>query len=37
MQRVNGLRFNTLHGDIYGGLTAAVVALPLAMALNEAA
>ena len=36
MQLVNGLRFNNLRGDIYGGLTAAVVALPLAMAMGVA-
>lgn len=35
-QLVNGLHFNNLRGDIYGGLTAAVVALPLAMALGAA-
>ncbi len=33
---VNGLHFNNLRGDIYGGLTAAVVALPLAMAMGVA-
>jgi SulP family sulfate permease len=32
----NGLHFNNLKGDIYGGLTAAVVALPLAMAMGVA-
>lgn len=31
---VNGLHFNNLRGDIYGGLTAAVVALPLALAMG---
>jgi SulP family sulfate permease len=31
---VNGLHFNNIRGDIYGGLTAAVVALPLAMAFG---
>jgi sulfate permease, SulP family len=31
-----GLHFNNLKGDIYGGLTAAVVALPLAMAMGVA-
>ncbi len=36
MQLVNGLHFNNLRGDIYGGLTAAVVALPLAMAMGVA-
>ncbi len=34
MQLVNGLHFNNLRGDIYGGLTAAVVALPLALAMG---
>ena len=36
MQWVNGLHFNNLRGDIYGGLTAAVVALPLAMSMGVA-
>lgn len=31
---VNGLHFDNLKGDIYGGLTAAVVALPLALAMG---
>ncbi|MBF0219673.1 MAG: SulP family inorganic anion transporter [Gammaproteobacteria bacterium] len=31
---INGLHFNNLRGDIYGGLTAAVVALPLALAFG---
>ena len=31
---INGLHFNNLRGDIYGGLTAAVVALPLALAMG---
>jgi SulP family sulfate permease len=31
---INGLHFNNLKGDIYGGLTAAVVALPLAMGMG---
>ena len=31
---VNGLHFNNLRGDLFGGLTAAVVALPLAMAMG---
>jgi len=34
MQYINGLHFNNLRGDIYGGLTAAVVALPLALAMG---
>ena len=36
MQLINGLHFNNIRGDIYGGLTAAVVALPLAMAMGVA-
>lgn len=36
MRYINGLHFNNLRGDIYGGLTAAVVALPLAMAMGVA-
>ncbi len=36
MQLINGLHFRNLRGDIYGGLTAAVVALPLAMAMGVA-
>ena len=36
MNWVNGLHFNNLRGDIYGGLTAAVVALPLALAMGVA-
>lgn len=34
MQFVNGLHFNNIRGDVYGGLTAAVVALPLALAFG---
>jgi len=34
MKYINGLHFNNIQGDIYGGLTAAVVALPLAMAMG---
>ncbi len=34
MQLINGLHFRNLRGDIYGGLTAAVVALPLALAMG---
>ncbi|MFC1769551.1 SulP family inorganic anion transporter [Nitrospirota bacterium] len=33
---IHGLRLDNLRGDIYGGLTAAVVALPLAMAFGVA-
>ena len=36
MSVVNGLHFNNLRGDFYGGLTAAVVALPLALAMGVA-
>jgi SulP family sulfate permease len=36
MNLINGLHFNNIRGDIYGGLTAAVVALPLAMAMGVA-
>jgi len=36
MNYINGLRFDNIRGDIYGGLTAAVVALPLAMAMGVA-
>ena len=36
MSFVNGLHYNNLRGDIYGGLTAAVVALPLALAMGVA-
>lgn len=31
---VNGFHFDNLRGDVYGGLTAAVVALPLALAFG---
>lgn len=34
MQIVHGLHFNNIRGDIYGGLTTAVVALPLALAMG---
>jgi SulP family sulfate permease len=34
MQLVHGLHFNNLRGDVFGGLTAAVVALPLALAFG---
>ena len=36
MTYINGLHFNNIRGDIYGGLTAAVVALPLAMSMGVA-
>ncbi|RTZ75239.1 MAG: sodium-independent anion transporter [Gammaproteobacteria bacterium] len=36
MPLVNGLKFDNLRGDFYGGLTAAVVALPLALAMGVA-
>ncbi len=32
MSFVHGLRFDNIRGDIYRGVTAAVVALPLALA-----
>ena len=31
---VNGLHFRNLRGDVFGGLTAAIVALPLALAFG---
>ncbi len=34
MTLIHGLHFNNIRGDIYGGLTAAVVALPLALAMG---
>ena len=34
MQLVNGLNFKNLRGDLFGGITAAVVALPLALAFG---
>ncbi|RMF24969.1 MAG: SulP family inorganic anion transporter, partial [Cyanobacteria bacterium J083] len=34
MQLVNGLHFKNLRGDIFGGITAAIVALPLALAFG---
>jgi SulP family sulfate permease len=34
MPLIHGLHFRNLRGDIYGGLTAAVVALPLALAMG---
>ncbi|UAJ72776.1 SulP family inorganic anion transporter [Synechocystis sp. PCC 7339] len=33
---VHGLRFDNLRGDIFGGITAAIVALPLALAFGVA-
>lgn len=36
MQLFHGLRFNHIRGDLYGGVTAAVVALPLALAFGVA-
>ena len=36
MSWIHGLRFDNLRGDVYGGLTAAVVALPLALAFGVA-
>ena len=34
MQLVNGLHFKNVKGDLFGGITAAVVALPLALAFG---
>lgn len=34
MKFAHGLHYNNIRGDIYGGLTAAVVALPLALAFG---
>ncbi len=31
---VHGLKFNNLRGDFYGGITAAIIALPLALAFG---
>ena len=36
MELVNGLHFRNIKGDVFGGLTAAVVALPLALAFGVA-
>ncbi|MBE9029744.1 SulP family inorganic anion transporter [filamentous cyanobacterium LEGE 11480] len=33
---INGLHFNNLRGDFFGGITAAIVALPLALAFGVA-
>ena len=33
---IYGLRFNNLRGDLFGGITAAIVALPLALAFGVA-
>ncbi len=37
MALIHGLHFKNLRGDLLGGITAAVVALPLALAFGEAA
>ena len=34
MRLINGLKFQNLRGDFFGGLTAAIVALPLALAFG---
>ena len=34
MQLINGLHFKNIRGDFFGGITAAVVALPLALAFG---
>ena len=36
MKLIHGLRFDNLLGDIFGGMTTAVVALPLALAFGVA-
>jgi len=36
MKLVHGLHFNNIRGDVFGGLTTAVVALPLALAFGVA-
>ena len=36
MQLINRLRFGNIRGDLFGGLTAAIVALPLALAFGVA-
>ncbi|MEL6928379.1 MAG: SulP family inorganic anion transporter [Cyanobacteria bacterium J06600_6] len=36
MQTVNGLHFKNMRGDLFGGITASVVALPLALAFGIA-
>ena len=36
MQITNRIHFDNLRGDIFGGLTAAVVSLPLALAFEVA-
>ncbi len=35
MQLVHGLNFKNIRGDLFGGLTAAIVALPLALAFGR--
>ncbi len=36
MSITNRIRFNNLRGDIFGGVTAAIVSLPLALAFGVA-
>lgn len=36
MQITNRIHFNNLRGDIFGGVTAAIVSLPLALAFGVA-
>jgi sulfate permease, SulP family len=36
MQLLNDIRLNNLRGDIFGGLTAAIIALPMALAFGVA-
>ena len=37
MKLIHGLNFKNIKGDLLGGITAAVVALPLAIAFGETA
>ena len=37
MKLIHGLNFKNIKGDLLGGVTAAVVALPLAIAFGETA
>ena len=37
MEIINGFNLKNIRGDILGGITAAVVALPLALAFGNAA
>lgn len=35
MSFIHGFHLNNLRGDVYGGIVAAVLALPLALAFGE--